>query len=302
MRTRTGVAEVPPSVETQLKLTPPEEQTNINALSALLETKGLDASDFIDVINALANIKQRDAAKEEKDAEKEEASKQKKIFVDKEILYETRQDVFIYKDGRTKSGRYYVRIYDEKTKRVFSQSLRTTNRIEALAKAEQLYRENKDAMRRGVKLVSINTIELIRLYENERRKTITDIPHQGITYTSFNNLCKMLKKWEMYIAYTGHAKTPLENIPPEIGKRFAIWLKESDKDRYKGTERSNETINHYVAAVKKMYRDIAIEEKYITMTEFPIMRYLKVNREVKPKRDILEQEEFTNLRKWMTNK
>ena len=302
MRTRTGVAEVPPSVETQLKLTPPEEQTNINALSALLETKGLDASDFIDVINALANIKQRDAAKEEKDAEKEEASKQKKIFVDKEFVYETRQDVFIYKDGRTKSGRYYVRIYDEKTKRVFSQSLRTTNRIEALAKAEQLYRENKDAMRRGVKLVSINTKELIRLYENERRKTITDIPHQGITYTSFNNLCKMLKKWEMYIAYTGHAKTPLENIPPEIGKRFAIWLKESDKDRYKGTERSNETINHYVAAVKKMYRDIAIEEKYITMAEFPIMRYLKVNREVKPKRDILEQEEFTNLRKWMTNK
>tara|TARA_Y100000004_G_scaffold69673_1_gene78234 strand:- start:948 stop:2549 length:1602 start_codon:yes stop_codon:yes gene_type:complete len=302
VRTRTGVAEVPPSVETQLKLTPPEEQTNINALSALLETKGLDASDFIDVINALANIKQRDAAKEEKDAEKEEASKQKKIFVDKEFVYETRQDVFIYKDGRTKSGRYYVRIYDEKTKRVFSQSLRTTNRIEALAKAEQLYRENKDAMRRGVKLVSINTKELIRLYENERRKTITDIPHQGITYTSFNNLCKMLKKWEMYIAYTGNAKTPLENIPPEIGKRFAIWLKESDKDRYKGTERSNETINHYVAAVKKMYRDIAIEEKYITMAEFPIMRYLKVNREVKPKRDILEQEEFTNLRKWMTNK
>lgn len=104
MRTRTGVAEVPPSVETQLKLTPPEEQTNINALSALLETKGLDASDFIDVINALANIKQRDAAKEEKDAEKEEASKQKKIFVDKEFVYETRQDVFIYKDGITKAA------------------------------------------------------------------------------------------------------------------------------------------------------------------------------------------------------
>ena len=51
-----------------------------------------------------------------------------------------------------------------------------------------------------------------------------------------------------------------------------------------------------------MYRDIAIEEKYITMAEFPFMRYLKVNREVKPKRDILEPEEFTNLRKWMTNK
>ena len=266
----------------------------------MLNTKGLDASDFIDVINALANIKKRDAEKEESEALKEK-EKRNKIFVDKEFVYETRQDVFIYKDGRTKSGRYYVRIYDDKTKRVFSQSLRTTNRIEALAKAEQLYRENKDAMRRGVKLVSINTKELVRLYQNERRKTITSIPHEGITYTSFNNLCKMLKIWEEYIAYTGHSKTALENIPPELGKRFAIWVKEKDKSRYKDRERSNETINHYVAAVKKMYRDVAIEEKYITMAEFPILRYLKVNRETKPKRDILEPEEFTNLRKWMTN-
>jgi len=187
-------------------LTPPEDQRNIDALASLLNTKGLDASDFIDVINALANIKKRDAEKEESDALKEK-KKQNKIFVDKEFVYETRQDVFIYKDGRTKSGRYYVRIYDDKTKRVFSQSLRTTNRIEALAKAEQLYRENKDAMRRGVKLVSINTKELIRLYQNERRKTITSIPHEGITYTSFNNLCKMLKIWEEYIAFTGHSKT-----------------------------------------------------------------------------------------------
>ena len=49
-------------------------------------------------------------------------------------LYETRQDVFIYKDGRTKSGRYYVRIYDARTKRTHSESLRTTNRIEALSR------------------------------------------------------------------------------------------------------------------------------------------------------------------------
>ena len=46
-------------------MTPPEEQANINALSNLLALKGLDAGDFIDVINALSNIKQRDAAKEE---------------------------------------------------------------------------------------------------------------------------------------------------------------------------------------------------------------------------------------------
>lgn len=296
-----GLADKSHSAENQLRLTPQEEQQNIDALASLLNTKGLNASDFIDVINALANIKKRDVRKEEEESLKE-GKKKNKIFVEKEFVYETRQDVFIYRDGRTKSGRYYVRIYDDKTKRVFSQSLRTTNRIEALAKAEQLYRETKDAMRRGVKLISINTKELIRIYLNERRKTITSIPHEGITHTSFNNLCKILKIWDEYIAHTGHSKTPIENIPPEVGKRFAIWVKEKEKARYKDRERSNETINHYVAAVKKMYKDVAIEERYITMAEFPILRYLKVNKESKPKRDILEPEEFILLRKWMSNK
>lgn len=39
---------------------------NINALASFLNTKGLDELHFIDVVNALANIKQRDAAKEDK--------------------------------------------------------------------------------------------------------------------------------------------------------------------------------------------------------------------------------------------
>jgi integrase len=50
-----------------------------------------------------------------------------------------------------------------------------------------------------------------------------------------------------------------------------------------------------------MYRDVAIDEKYITMAEFPIFRYLKVNREKAHKRDIIEAEEFAMLRRWMKN-
>ena len=157
-------------------------------------------------------------------------------------------------------------------------------------------------MHRGVKLTSINTKELIRLYTNERLKTITNIPHTGITTGSFNNLVKMLKYWQMYIDAKKHSKTKLEDIPPEIGKGFGLWMKELDKQRYTKSTRNNETINHTIAAVKKMYRDTAIDEKYITMAEFPIFRYLKVNRETRHKRDILEPEEFTELRKWMTNK
>lgn len=264
----------------------------------MLDAKGLDAGDFIDVINALANIKKRDAAKEIREEEKSK----NKIYVDKEFVYETRRDVFIYKDGRTQSGRYYIRIYDDKTKKDFVKSLRTSNRIEALAKAETLYRENKDALRKGVKLNSINTKELIRLYEVERRRTISDTPHTGITQKSYNTLVKHLKLWELYIDYHKLSKKKLEDIPPEIGKGFGVWIKDLPKKYYSGSERDNATINHSIAAVKKMYRDIAIDEKYITMAEFPIFKYLKVNRETKPKRDIIEKEEFTMLRQWMTNK
>ena len=197
---------------------------NINSLDALLASKGLDVGDFITAIDAIAKIKERDLKKLEKQ-EAEEQKKQKKIFVDKEFIYETRQDVFIYRDGRTKSGRYYVRIYDPRTKRTHSESLRTSNRIEALSKAEQLYRERKDALHRGVKVNSINTKELIRLYQVERRKEITDIPHMGITPQSYKTLCTQLKYWEDYINVKGHRNTKLEDLPTELGRGFGIWVK-----------------------------------------------------------------------------
>ena len=101
-------------------------------LASLLDEKGLTASDLLDAINALANIKKREAEAAEKAAQTPE----RKIYQDKEFVYDTRTDVFIYRDGRTKSGRYYVRIYDEKTKKDYVKSLRTSNRVAALAAAD----------------------------------------------------------------------------------------------------------------------------------------------------------------------
>ena len=134
----------------------------------------------------------------------------------------------------------------------------------------------------------------------KRRKEITDIPHMGITPSSYKTLCTQLKYWEEYIKVKGHQRTNLEDLPTELGGRgFGLWVKELKKQEYKGTERSNETINSMIAAVKKMSENIAIDEKYITQAEFPIFRYLKINRETKHKRDIIEPEEFTMMRKWM---
>jgi integrase len=284
-------------------LTPPQEQQDINALASLLQSKGLDAGDFIDVINALANIKRRDQQRIDQE-EAGSSQPEKKIFRDKEFIFDTREDVFIYRDGRTKSGRYYIRIYDDKTKKVFSQSLKTTNRIEALASAERIYAENKDRMRRGVKLVSLTTKELIATYLNLRFKERTNIPHAGITIGSYDNLIKQLKYWEEYIKESNHQKTKIEDIPPEIGLGFANWILAKPKetyanDRYKGKERSRQSINRTVAAVKKMYKDIAIERRYITQAEAPIFKYLKVQKDSSPKRDVLNEEEYIAIRKWM---
>ena len=56
-----------------------------------------------------------------------------------------------------------------------------------------------------------------------------------------------------------------------------------------------------VAAVKKMHRDIAIDEKNITQAELPIFRYLKPIERRRHKRDIIEPGEFNIMRKWMEN-
>lgn len=264
----------------------------------MLETTGIEVDELAEIINALSRIKQ----KRNRQDDEEENGRGKKHYLDKEYIFDTRKDVFIYRSGSTKSGRYYIRIYDDKTKKDFVQSLRTTNRVEALAKAEEIYAEKKNSLRRGVKFKSITTKELIRLYTTERMKTITSIPHQGITKESFATLTKQLKYWEEYVNSRRYSKAKIEDIPPDIGKGFGIWMKELSKERYKDRERSNETINHAIATVKKMYRDIAIDEKYITMAEFPIFRYLKVNREKSHKRDIIEPEEFLMARRWMQNK
>ena len=87
----------------------------------------------------------------------------------------------------------------------------------------------------------------------------------------------------------------MENIPTDIGIGFGLWIKERDKKAAIGKPRSNGTINHIIAATKKMYRDVAIDQKYITQNEFPRFRYLKVPKEREHTKDVLTREEFANL-------
>ena len=272
----------------------------IEGIKNLVDEGGYDVEQLLSVLNALNVIKKNDAKK--RDQENEEPP-ENKVFLDKEFVYETRDDVYIYRDNRTKKKGYYVRIYDPKTQKHWSKSLKTTNRMVAMTQAEQIYAEKKGRLNFGVRPVSITCKELVQMYQVERRKELTDIPHHGITHQSFDTLCRHIKYWEEYMQVKGHTNTKLEDIPTELGLTFGLWIKEQKKKANTSTSsRNNYTINHTIAAVKKMYRDIAKHKKYITENEMPMFKYLKVNRETRSRKDVITAEEFTAITKWMNYK
>ena len=278
---------------------------NIEGIKNLVDEGGYDVEQVLSVLNALNAIKKNDAKKaQQEELEKEEEEKKgNKIFLDKEFIYETRNDVFIYRDNRTKQKGYYVRIYDPKTQKHWSKSLNTTNRMVAMTNAEKIYAEKKGRLAFGVRPESITVKELVMLYQQERRRSLTNIPHQGITPKSFDTLCEHIKLWEDYMKASGHFNTKIEEIPTELGLEFGFWIKEKKKKaNINRSSKNNATINHTIAAVKKMYRDIAKEKKYITENEMPMFRYLKINRETKPTRDVITKDEFTAISRWIQYK
>ena len=92
-------------------MTPPDIK-DIEAITKLVDKDGYDPEDLVAVLHALNAIKRNNKKKED-----EEAKQENKIFLDKEFVYETREDVYIYRDNRTKKKGYYIRIYDPKTKK-----------------------------------------------------------------------------------------------------------------------------------------------------------------------------------------
>ena len=260
-------------------------------LKSLLENMDFDAEDLIRVVSALGQIKKK------KDNLPAENSK---VIGDKTYVL-NRDDVYIYQDQRTKRKWWYIRIYEPRYKKVWSKSLKTTSKTVALALAEEIYSERKGRLSIGVRAVSIITRELVSLYQEYRRKELTDIPYVGIKQKSLDALCRHIKKWEEYIHITGHKNTKLEDIPTDLGKNFGIYIKGSKKKAFLKTPRVNGTINHTIAAVKLMYK-FAIEEKYITQNEMPKFKYLKVDREIRPKRDVLTKEERESISKYLRYK
>ena len=161
----------------------------ISALKDVITQAGFSADELQIALGAIAQAKELSV----KDSE------DYKFFIDRTLIYDD-QDAFMFQRADSKSGRWYLRIYDENKKKPVIRSLRTSDKTTALSTARLLYIEVKGKIERGERLKSITTGELIKLWDKKISAEITSIPHQGIVPKSYKNKRLFLKNlMENYI-------------------------------------------------------------------------------------------------------
>ena len=256
-----------------------KEANALGMLSALLSEAGIDADSLATALGAIA------IAKETPLQENEDLS----FFKEKTLVYED-QEAFIYRRGDSKSGRFYFRIYDEKQKKPIFRSLKTTDKTKALATARLLFIEIKGKIERGEKIKCVTTNELISIYTSNIDSVVSEIPRQGITPENARLKRYFLRNWQEYILTKGFGSTPIDRIPPEKTREFGKEL--LAKPKKDGTPRSRELINNNITEVMRMYKTVAIREKYISNEFLPQIDRLTIQPDESYKRDILTEEQY----------
>lgn len=251
----------------------------LGMLSALLSEAGVDADSLSTALEAITTAKQATQS-EDKDL---------RFFKEKELVYDD-QDAFIYKRGDSKSGRYYFRIYNAKNREVVTRSLKTTDRIKAVATARLMYIEVKGKIERGEKIDSITTNELISRYSSYIDGVTSTIPRQGVTPENARLKRYFLQNWMEFITSIGLGSTPIDKIKPEKTREFGRFM--LAKPKKDGKPRSRELINNNISEVIRMYKTVAIREKYISKENLPEIDRLQMQPDEGYKRDILTEEQF----------
>ena len=272
------------------KQTSNTQQQQVEALGALLSAYDLDAADLLSAIQNLAAAKAaaKDAATE--------TPADKSIYQDKENIYDD-EHAFIYRRGDTVKRPYYLRIYDESNKNPFIRSLRTTDRIKAIATARSIYQEVKGKLERGERIKSITSEELIKIYLEKIKKRITDIPKQGITAQTYRNKEYYLRNWLEYISEIGYKDTPIDAIKPDKTRDFGIWL--LNKPKQQNSPKSTQRINSNITEVKHFYREVAVRDRYISSDKIPEIDRLKEQPDEGYKRDIFTKEQYDKFWRFM---
>ena len=265
----------------------------VNALDLLLQSAGFDAGDLQ---TALEAIKQ---AKEHSNNEKKD-NNELQYYLEKTLVYDD-QDAYIYRRATSKSGRWYLRIYDFKTGKPIIKSLKTIDKVQALTTARMLYIEIKGKIDRGERLKSITTIELVELWKKKLKSQISDIPHIGLTPDSYKQKCYFLNNWSDYLIHLRIHKTAIDKVEPMRARDFGNWLKQKPKETalHTGKRRSLELVNNNISEVIRMYHQLAIREKYISLAHLPEIDRVKVQLDEGYKRDIMNEDQYERFWKYI---
>jgi len=280
------VGKVPPRQQKQTSNRNDLGDQQAGALSSLLDAAGLEASDLLTAIQVLADAKKQAAAR---------SDEKKSIYLDKELVVEW-DDAFVFRRGDTKSQTYYLRMFDKKRRKPYVKSLGERDRIRALTKARLIYQELLGKIDRGEKLASITSKELVERYIEKLGKTVTEIPKMGITPETFRIKKYFLRLWLEFVEVGGYKNTSIDQIPPDKTREFGLYMLNLPKEG--GGKRSSEHINKIILEVKKMYKEIAVRERFLGVDQVPELDLLRVNPNIESK-DILSLEQYEKLWKWM---
>ncbi len=276
-------------------MTSDDTQNQLETLKEVVGNLDLTPEDLLMVLSSVVSLKNK---------KKEEEQKGNKVITEKVYLWENSKDSYIYKDGRTKGGNYYLRIYCKETKKVFSKSLRTPSKEEGIVLGRQMYQETYGKLQRGEKTRSLTTKELISLYLEREERRISPIPKTGITLSSYKTKKQYLSVYQRYVdEELKMGNTKIENIPPEITRDFQYWVQRQKKNFYKEREWSSDYINSIITEVKRMYSQVGVRDKYISQNLVPQIDLKKKPPSGQVKRDILTKDEYEKLvRHLRTNK
>jgi len=266
-----------------------DHKDQMETLKGLVGGLDLTPEDLLMVLSSVVSLK--------KQRPTEEGPKENKVLQDKYFLWDNSTDGFIYRDGRTKSKNFYIRIYCKETKRVLSKSLRTSSKEEGIVLGRQMYQEMYGKLIRGEKTKSLTTDGLIKKYLEGEEKKISPIPQTGITELTFRRKGYYLNNWSKYVKDELKMKdTPIENIPSDITRDFGYWIQKQEKGNY--SERKSwsvDYINSVISEVLKMYKDTGVRDKFISKKLVPEIDFLKSQPTNQNKRDILSVEEYERL-------
>ena len=269
-----------------------------DALSAFAQLMGLDPDLLSDAYETLQEAQQATASTGVS-SQKVKGVSTKKNYLDKQLVYEDEQ-AWIYRRGDTKAKTWYLRIFDEKSKRPFVKSLQTQDHARALTKARTIYQEVKGKIDRGERLHSITSTELVEKYIQSLH--ITDIPHEGVTPESLRNKKYYLRVWLEYIDFLGHSKTSIDRLPQDKLHDFGKWFLARPREDKRNKARSHEQINNAISCIRLCYYRIAVRERYVNADKVPDIERLKQQRDARYKRDILELEQYERLWKFLEYK